>query len=322
MHKGWSVAPDNLGKSLFPSGSICHSPFYRISDVRILKDNTVLALFNETNSRCGTAQLAKIESKNGDLIIERIPLLNSVLEKTGAKYPGAATSTQFGRVVDQRVKYSYSNTTDAFDTQQRSAERWLFLSSLTDTEASDSATIDEPEHAFAIDMQHGEVRDLGRGHIAGVLGDGQIALIRHEMLSKPTRAFVEYRTARIADGANIDSQRLPLHCFEPAGKEAIEKEASHLYWAEQDDRNQARREAMIEEDRRALGWPPLNTAPPEERAELARKNQGENRLRARNSAVSGYLEVEHVEAEWKNDRVNIKVGNQLREKSNCVARPG
>lgn len=320
-HKGWAVNPDDLGKQIFPPGSPCNTPFYRISDVRILKDNTLLALFLETQKRCGVVQMAKIETTGGKVTVRRIPLGEHDLAMKDVRYPGAATSMHFGRVVNQKIMFGYSNTTDALETQQRSAEQWVFLNSLTGPEAYNDAIAYELEHAFAVDMRDGKARDLGLGHIVGVLGDGQIALIRHAIKSKPTRAFVEYRAVRIGDGAQIDSQRLPLHCFEPAGKGAIESEKSHINWAEQDDRNEARREAMIEEDRKALGWPPLNTSTPEERADMARKRQGETRLRARNSAVSRYLEMEHVEVEWKNDRVNIKVGDQLLEKSNCVARP-
>ena len=320
-HKGWSVDPDELGKKLFSSDSACHTPFYRLSDVRILKDNTVLALFVDTDQRCGTAHLAKIESKDGELNIQRIPLLPFGPAPTKPRYPGAATSTQLGHVVDQRVQYDYANTTDTLEKQQRSAEQWVFLNSLTGTEASNSAIAYESEYAFAVEMVDGKAKDLGLGHMEGVLGDGRIALIRHAVLSKPTRAFVEFRAVRIVDGVNVDSQRLPLHCFEPVGTEAIESEKSQINWSEQDDRNQARREAMIEEDRRALGWPPLNSSTPEERAELARKREVETRLSARNSAVSRYLEAKNIEAEWKNDRVNIKVSDQLREKPNCVARP-
>ena len=320
-HKGWAVDPDELGKQISPPGSRCNTPFYRISDVRILKDNTLLALFIETQHLCGTAQMAKIETTGGKVTVRRIPLGDHDPAMKDVRYPGAATSVHFGRVVDQKIMFGYSNTTDELETQQRSAEQWVFLNSLTGPEADNDATAYELEHAFAVDMRDGNARDLGLGHIVGVLGDGQIALIRHAIKSKPTRAFVEYRAVRIGDGAQIDSQRLPLHCFEPAGTRAIESEKSHINWAEQDGRNQARREAMIEEDRKALGWPPLNTSTPEERAEMARKRQGETRLRARNSAVSEYLEMEHVEVEWKNDRVNIKVGDQLLEKRNCVARP-
>lgn len=320
-HKGWAVDPDLIGKKLFPPGSPCNTPFYRISDIRILKDNTLLALFIETQQRCGLAQMAKIETKGGKMNVLRIPLGEHDPAMKDVRYPGAATSMHFGRVVNQRIVFGYSNTTDELETQQRSAEQWVFLNSLTGAEADNNTIAYEFEHAFAVDMSDGKARDLGFGHIEGVLGDGQIALIRHAIRSEPTRAFVEYRAVRIADGTQIDSQRLPLHCFEPSGKRAIESENSNIRMSEQDDRNQANLEATIEADRRALGMPPLNTATADERAELAQQQKIEIKLRARNDAVSRYLEAKHIEVEWKNDRVNIKVGDQLLEKRNCVARP-
>lgn len=320
-HSGRAVDSDDLGKQIFPAGSPCNTPFYRISDVRVLKDNALLALFIETQQQCGSAQMAKIETKGGKVNVRRIPLGDHNPAMKNVRYPGAATSIQFGRVVNQKIVFAYSNTTDELKTQQQSAEQWVFLNSLTGTEAYNDAIAYELEHAFAVDTRDGKARDLGLGHIVGVLEDGQIALIRHAIKSKPTRAFVQYRAVRIADGTQIDSQRLPFHCFEPVGKEAIESENSNIRWSEQDDRNQANLEATIEADRRALGMPPLNTATADERAELARQQKIEKKLRARNDAVSRYLEAEHIEVEWKNDRVNIKVGDQLHEKRNCIARP-
>ena len=102
-HKGWAVDPDELGKQIFPPGSRCNTPFYRISDVRILKDNTLLTLFLETQQRCGTAQMAKIETTGGKVTVRRIPLGEHDPAMKDVRYPGASTSAQFGHVVNKKI---------------------------------------------------------------------------------------------------------------------------------------------------------------------------------------------------------------------------
>lgn len=318
-YKGREVDRDFLGGRLFPPGSPCHTPSYRISDVRILKDNALLALFSETQSRCGAGQLAKIEAKEGKLAVLRIPLGKGGAESENIPHAGASTSTRFGYVVDRSVRYGYPGITDELQMQQRSSEQTLFLTTLSGSESSNTAKAAEFEHTFAVDMNEGKADDLGLGNIVALLDDGQIALIRHEILSKPTHAFVEYRAVRLADGGNIDSQRLPFHCFELLGKESIHKEQSYISMLEHGDRLQAQLDATIDNDRKILGLTSASPSNSAEREELAQRRKRENRLNARNNIISTYLQAEHVEVEWKRDRVNIKAGDQLLEKLGCVS---
>lgn len=215
---GALIEEEVVSNALFPSTSNCRSPFYTIHDIRLLSNNSVLALMSTTNPNCDTGRiyLAKISPNKNQLQVERIPIVVADKER-------GLESLMFYRSMPDGYGYGYEGHDDRLAVQRKLGEKTAGV--LT---AWDRGT---PSHMILIDLETLKQIDMGEGTIDRFVENEEIALIRQRTGSDASRG-IQFKAVRSVDGEVIDHAQYLDNCFRPVGKLAMDKAiSSYGMWA-------------------------------------------------------------------------------------------
>lgn len=200
---GRAIHNEDVSKLLFPdSVTGCHSSFYSIDDIRLLSDNSVLALMSKSQSYCklGRRFVAKIyvDAKSKRIVTQRLPLIVSGEEVSASDHAGL-----FHHLTSEGFSYGYQNHLARLNVL---AQPIGIVGVTTQTGES-----------FLFDQQSGRMIDLGKGSVISFEDKHAVALLHTTDRKMNTNTF---RAVRVADGKTLDSLSYRSDCYRPAGESA------------------------------------------------------------------------------------------------------
>lgn len=226
---GRTVDPDVLSAALFPKKSLCHDPFYRVTDVRLLQDNAALAIFSITNPACELGQIviAKISAPNGKLRVDRIPVANDS-----------------GQIVNGTLlrRKGDTLTRTSNDHESRVAEQGDQGLPQTFLEVIPLGGRHQHSRMVRLDLGSLAQIELGQGQIMRF--EGADAALMLDIPWQDERPVGNVRLVRLSDGLTLSNQILKIACLRPVGKEANHKAFWNLYNQEEDAQIRAKHEAI------------------------------------------------------------------------------
>lgn len=219
---GIPMDPGKVSAALFPEGKQCHDVFYRVSDVRLLSDNAVLAMFRISNSFCelGEHFVAKIYVKNARLTVNRIHVANDT-----AKIDNGVFMIRVGDKMTITPNEHAQRLLEQMDETLKPV--YLRIYPLNDAE----------DRLIRIDLRNLDQIDLGEGEVMRFVGDDKVLMLHIPRRNK--RPVANVRLVRLSDGATLANQTLRVACLRLVGKEANSRALSQLYMLEQNERNVA-----------------------------------------------------------------------------------
>lgn len=291
---GKRVDPDILGAALFPEKSPCHSPFYRVSDVRLLPDNAVLAMFSITNARCelGDIVMARISARNGKLGVERLPIagdtariINGTFILRRGDAPSRTSNEHEPRLAEQAdpsLPQIFLETEPLGDGERHTRMIRLDLGSLAQI-------------------------DLGQGSVMRFVGADTLLMLDIPWQNK--RPVAKVRLVRVSDGQTLAFQSLRIACLRPAGSEANYRALFHLSMLEQDIQIRAQHEAI------ATGKE-ITIPDPLGITDFNQDKLPPLAMNAANFAVGETLRASLL-ARLVDGKIELDIGQQLRPVKNC-----
>ncbi len=226
---GRTVDPDVLSAALFPKKSLCHDPFYRVTDVRLLQDNAALAMFSITNPVCELGQIviAKISAPNGKLRVERIPVANDS-----------------GQIVNGTLlrRKGDTLTQTSNDHESRLAEQGDQGLPQTFLEVIPLGGRHQHSRMVRLDLGSLAQIELGQGQIMRFEGADTALML--DIPWQDERPVGNVRLVRLSDGLTLSNQIVKIACLRPVGKEANHKAFWHLHSLETNARIRAEHEAI------------------------------------------------------------------------------
>jgi len=226
---GRTIDPDELSAALFPKKSLCHDPFYRVSDIRLLPDNAALAMFSITNATCdlGDKVVARISIKQGKLDVERLPIAGDT-----ARIINGTLMLRRGDALSQTSNEHEPRLVEQAD--QSLPQIFLETAPVEDRHGD--------TRMIRLDLGSLAQIDLGQGRVMRFAGADAALMLDISWQEKRPAANV--RLVRLSDGQTLANQILNMSCLRPVGKEANYKAFYHLHMLEQDIQVRAQHEAI------------------------------------------------------------------------------
>ena len=200
---GWGVTDKEISEKLFQRGGRCFSPFYRISDVRPLKDESVLALLAVSESACGEAQLVRLSVERGQLRVQHIDLSSFSNGRSGVE------AIHFEDVHSRPSVPDFTYLDYQLAAQRDTQLEWVVVpvrQETTDNQLGQKRTI-------AIRLADVSLHDLGQGELIRFLDDNSVALMSHDAERGTAQAHVQFRAMRPINGVVLDRIDLRVACF-------------------------------------------------------------------------------------------------------------
>ncbi len=291
---GKRVDPDILGAALFPEKSRCHSPFYRVSDLRLLPDNAVLAIFSITNAQCelGNIVMARISAREGKLGVERLLIADDtarIINGTFIVRRGDALSRTSNEHAPRLIEQSDQNLPQIF------------------LEAEPLGDGERLTRMIRLDLGSLAQIDLGKGSVMRFVGADSLLMLDIPWQNK--RPVAKVRLVRVSDGQTLAFQSLRIACLRPAGSEANYRALFQLSMLEQEIQIRAQREAIATGKEVTIPDPlGITDFNQDKLPPLA--------MDAANFAVGETLRTSLL-ARIVDDKIELDIGQQLRPVKNC-----
>ncbi len=227
---GRTVDNEVIAKLLFPDSIVnCHSSLYAIDDIRLLPDNSVLALMSQSQSGCNLGQrfVARIyvHDKSGRIMATRIPL-----DVDGLEVGASADVGLFYRFKPDGFSYGYESNDERLEVLMQP-------NGIVGVATSSGET-------FLFDLETIRMVNVGKGKVLRFEENNKVALLHSHDREANTSTF---RAVRVADGSTLDSRSYRADCYRPASEAAREIAISHYAMLAQDEEINRQIESMAKQ---------------------------------------------------------------------------
>lgn len=205
---GFAVDEEVLSQRLFPQSHPCHSHAWRISDVRVLQDGSVLALFRRSDNSCGGSQLVRLSTDNIRLTALRI----DVPALLGLQPSDVELSGQFGNPYATPM-YTYADEQTELEAQKSYEPVWTTLQvQLTHLEPGANSTSLQLR-TIAIDRRDAQLYDLGPGALIRFEGTIPVALISADRRNDTRQPRIHFKAIAVPSRKTLGHADIRLACY-------------------------------------------------------------------------------------------------------------
>lgn len=234
---GRKIHNEDVARWLFPDSiTNCHSSLYSIDDIRLLSDNSVLALMSISNSYCelGRRFVARIyaDNKSGHIVTRRLPLIIN-----GAEIGASDDAGLFHHLTQEGFSYGYDNN----ETRLNVLAQPIGIVGVTT----------RTNETFWFEPQSTRMINLGKGRVIRFEENNAVALL-HSIDSKSNTNI--FRAVRLADGLTLNSLSFRSDCYRPSGEPA--REIAVGYYA------MLLRDEVVNQKIKSLATQPIETSTP------------------------------------------------------------